>query len=297
MKNNVVVVGWGRMGVTHTSIISGLYPERFEFEIVEPNWKTRLITQQTLGYRVFRDVSDVDLAGKMVLITTPPVSHESLCSLAVQQKAKAIFVEKPFGLFDNRVSDSDLITVGYVLRFTEVAQKLKTIIEDEGCQSISLDYVSHTLTKPPTGWRNSVHGGVLNEMGSHLIDLLFYLLGSHDLQVVESRLQSKISNVDDIVWVRGILGESRVELNLNWVESSCRKPVWSGRVVTGKREVIFDQQSIDGGFELSKVGYYVRGRDFSDQMKHFVEGNASIRCDSTQANKVHDAIMKIKRAR
>ena len=297
MKNNVVVVGWGRMGVTHTSIISGLYPEKFDFEVVEPNWKIRLLTQRTLGYRIYRDLKDVDLADKIVLITTPPHTHKGLCNQATEGGARAIFVEKPFGLFDNRVPESNLIAVGYVLRFTEVAQKLKSIIQEEGCESISLDYASHTLTKPPKGWRNSVHGGVLNEMGSHLIDLLFYLLGNQDLEVSESQIQSVISDVDDIVRVRGMLGESSVELNLNWVEHSCRKPVWSGRLVTREREVVFDQQSIEGGFKLSQVGYYVRGRDFSDQMRHFIEGDTSIRCDATQANKVHDAITKIKTAR
>lgn len=297
MTSKIVVVGWGRMGVTHTSIISGLYPGKFVFEVVEPNWKIRLLTKQTLGYRIFRDVKDVDLSEKIVLITTPPHTHQDLCNQAIEGGAKAVFVEKPFGLFDNRISESTLITVGYVLRFTEVAQKLKSIIREEGCQRISLDYVSHTLTKPPKGWRNSVHGGVLNEMGSHLIDLLFYLLGNQDLEVSDAQIQSVVSDVDDIVRVLGTLGESSVELNLNWVEASCRKPVWSGRLVTREREVVFDQQSIGGGFKLSQVDYYVRGRDFSDQMKHFIEGDTTIRCDATQANKVHDAITKIKTAR
>lgn len=284
------------MGVTHASIIAGLYPDRFTFELVEPDWKIRLLTTKTLGYPVFRDIKDVNLSGKMVLITTPPFTHARLCSHAIEAGAKAVFVEKPFGLFDKRVSESKKITVGYVLRFTEVAQKLKSIISQEGCNSISLSYVSHTLTKPPKGWRNSAHGGVLNEMGSHLIDLLFYLTGSHDLQVSEVKIESRVSDVDDIVHVRGNLGKSKVDLSLNWVESSCRKPVWSGCVETGKREVSFDQQSIDGGFELAQVDYYVRGRDFSDQMKHFIQGKSQVSCNSIEANKVHDAITIIKAA-
>lgn len=294
MKDTIVVVGWGRMGVTHTSIISGLCPGRFDFEVVEPNWKIRRLTKNTLGYRVYRDISDVDLEGKWVIITTPPFTHQRLCSHAVQKGARSIFVEKPFGLCDKRVIDSPLITVGYVLRFTEVAQKLKSIIDEEGCTSIRLSYVSHTLTKRPKGWRNGVYGGVLNEMGSHLIDLLFYLLGNQDLEIFESRCESRISDVDDIVFVRGALGESSVELNLNWVETSCRKPIWSGRLITRNRTIDFDQQSIEGGFDASQVGYYVRGRDFSNQMQHFIDGEKQVRCNSIQANKVHDSIIKIK---
>ena len=53
-----------------------------------------------------------------------------------------------------------------------------------GCVKISLDYSSHTLTKPPKGWRNTEYGGVLNEMGSHLIDLMLYLVGSHEFRCI-----------------------------------------------------------------------------------------------------------------
>ena len=82
---------------------------------------------------------------------------------------------------------------------------------------------------------------------------------------------------------------------MNWVNSDYRKPVWSGFVQTLKRTVSFDQQSIDEGFEAASVDYYVRGRDFSLQMKHFVENDKSIICNSKEANSVHDVITKIKK--
>ena len=199
-----------------------------------------------------------------------------------------------FGLFDKRVNDDPRITVGYVLRFTEIAQELKNIISAEGCVRIQLDYSSHTLTKPPKGWRNSIHGGVLNEMGSHLIDLMLYLGGEHNFKIESSLVKSVISDVDDIVSVKGTLGNINVELSLNWVNPTYRKPIWSGSIETNNRTLQFDQQSIDGGFDAANVDYYVRGRDFSLQMKHFIENDKTIICDSVQANKVHDVIMKIK---
>ena len=184
--------------------------------------------------------------------------------------------------------------VGYVLRFSEVAQRLKRLIKEEGCSKISLDYSSYTLTKPPKGWRNTEYGGVLNEMGSHLIDLMLYLAESHDFQLLSSSIKSVISKVDDIVLVKGLLGEIEIELSLNWVNAAYRKPVWSGSVTTFQRTICFDQQTIEGGFETANVDYYVRGRDFSLQMKHFIENNKTVLCDSTQANKVHDIINMIK---
>jgi len=282
------------MGVTHTSIINGLYPGLFEFILVEPNSKVSRITRNTLGYKVVSDINKINVQDAIVLITTPPSIHSSLCDLVLSSGARSVFVEKPFGLFDRQVDNDPRISVGYVLRFSEVAQRLKAIIRDEGCSKISLDYSSHTLTKPPKGWRNTKYGGVLNEMGSHLIDLMFYLGGGQEFKVLSSSIQSVMSEFDDIVSVQGLLGEIEVELSLNWVNPDYRKPVWSGFVETSKQTIRFDQQSIDGGFEAASVNYYVRGRDFSLQMKHFIEQNKSIICNSKEANSVHDVIIKIK---
>lgn len=292
--NKVIVVGWGRMGVTHASIINGLYPNSLEFILIEPNSKVSRITRKTLGYKVVSDLNETIVQDAIVLITTPPSVHSSLCDNVLSRGARSVFVEKPFGLFDKRVDDDPRISVGYVLRFSEVAQKLKSIISEEGCVKISLDYSSQTLTKPPKGWRNTEYGGVLNEMGSHLIDLMLYLGGGQEFKVLNSYIQSVISEVDDIVSVKGLLGEIEVELSLNWVNPDYRKPVWSGFIETSKQTIQFDQQSIDGGFEAASVDYYVRGREFSLQMKHFIENDKSIICSSEEANSVHDVITKIK---
>ena len=290
----IVIIGWGRMGITHTSIINGLYSSKYQFILVEPDMKVSRITRKSLGYQVVSDIKKVSLKEAIVLITTPPFIHSSLCHFVLSRGARAVFVEKPFGLFDRRVKDDTRISVGYVLRFSEVAQKLKALIENEGCTKIYLDYSSHTLTKPPKGWRNSEYGGVLNEMGSHLIDLMLYLGGDKKFKVLSSSIQSIVSDVDDIVIVKGFLGDIKIELSLNWVNPDYRKPVWSGLIETSKQTVCFDQQSIDGGFEAESVDYYVRGRDFSLQMKHFIENDKSIICNSKEANWVHDVITKIK---
>lgn len=290
----LVVIGWGRMGVTHTAIINGLYPNLFEFILVEPNRKVSRITRKTLGYKVVSDINEINVEDAIVLITTPPSIHSTLCNFVLSRGARSVFVEKPFGLFDRRVYNDPRISVGYVLRFTEVTQRLKAIIREEGCSKISLNYSSHTLTKPPKGWRNTTYGGVLNEMGSHLIDLMLYLGGGQEFKVLSSSIQSIISEVDDIVSVKGLLGEIEVELSLNWVNPNYRKPVWSGYVQTSKQIIQFDQQSIDGGFDTASVDYYVRGRDFSLQMKHFIENDKSIICNSIEANAVHEVITKIK---
>jgi len=294
MKEKIIVVGWGRMGITHTSILGGLYPGRFEFLIVEPDNRVRKIVKSTLGFACYKSIDEVLIDRARLIITTPPSAHSYLVEKAIEGGAHSMFVEKPFGLHDNRVGNNVNVYVGYVLRFSEVAQNLKKIITEEGCKELSLDYSSNTLSKKPQGWRNSAYGGVLNEMGSHLIDMILYLLGADNIQVKSKEISSVISDVDDIVSFSGKCGTTNVSLSLNWVNKEYRKPIWSGKLVTEKREITFDQQSLSIGFKPINVDYYVRGRDFSLQMKHFIEDNMSIFCNSIQANKVHDTISKIK---
>lgn len=282
------------MGLTHASILGGLYPGKFDYQVVEPDNKVRKILSNSLGYECFSSIEEADVNGSLVLITTPPSVHATLVKKSIDSCAKSIFVEKPFGLFDNRVENDPRINVGYVLRFSEVTQTLKKVIMEEGCRELSLDYSSNTLQKKPKGWRNGQYGGVLNEMGSHLIDMILYLLDGEQIQIDSKHTESVISDVDDIVSFEGKCGGSLVSLSLNWTNKNYRKPVWSGKLITEKREIEFDQQSLSIGFDPIEVDYYVRGRDFSLQMSHFIEGDDSIFCDSIQANRVHDVITSIK---
>ena len=43
--------------------------------------------------------------------------------------------------------------------------------------------------------------GVYNEMGSHIIDLIQYLIDDKELEVINSEVKSLISDIDDIVKV------------------------------------------------------------------------------------------------
>ena len=282
------------MGLTHASIVEGLFPNQFRTIIIEPNWKVRQITKKTFDYEVLKNIKSVSCKDAFVLITTPPSLHKSLVDHIIKQAPEGVFVEKPFGYYDNRIINNNKISVGYVLRFNEVSQKLKSLIQAEGCKKICLNYNSNTLTKKPSGWRNGIYGGVLNEMGSHLIDLLIYLTGKDEFTITKTETKSIKSSVDDIVSVEGLIHNIEFRLTLNWVNENTRKPVWSGELLTNNRLISFDQQSIEVGLNATNVDYYVRGRDFSLQMKHFILQDKSIACNSYEANKVHDVIQLIK---
>ena len=79
------------------------------------------------------------------------------------------------------------------MRFNPCIQWVKLNINQENIRSISGQYISNTLVKKPKGWRNGSFSGVLNEVGSHIIDLIQYILGENEFEVIDAENESVIS--------------------------------------------------------------------------------------------------------
>ena len=143
-------------------------------------------------------------------------------------------------------------------------------------------------------------------MGSHIIDLVQYLIDDKTLYVKDSKVQSKISDIDDIVEAT-LTSQTGVDISLyfNWVNKNVRKPVFSIEIETkdGFKYVI-DQQQINkyradkfiekvSVINLAKtVPYYLRGVDFTDQMIDLTNDNR-IMATVEDALNVNKTIAKI----
>ena len=90
--------------------------------------------------------------------------------------------------------------MGYVLRFNPSIRWIKSNISPKKISEIKVQYLSNTLSQKPKGWRNGSFSGVLNEMGSHLIDLIQHILETHEIGVENAKIESCVSDVDDIVF-------------------------------------------------------------------------------------------------
>lgn len=282
---NILIYGFGRMGLTHFSILKGLNPD-INFSIIEPNKTLRLILKTNINASFYSDDSELDDAFDITLITTPPSSHLNLLNKSIERGDKKIFVEKPFGghnnLDFNNVFSLKQLYIGYVLRFNPCIQWVKSNILPKDISSIHGQYLSHTIESKPKGWRNGPFSGVLNEMGSHVIDLLQYIIGTNDMDVQTSKIESIISDVDDIVEATLKTKDNlEVSLYLNWVKKDVRKPIFGIEIkMKDGIKYFVDQQQVKkytaSGEYLSKVTvtdiaqtvpFYLRGVDFTSQME------------------------------
>lgn len=306
----ILIYGFGRMGLTHFSILNKLI-ENKEFYIVESNDRMRFLLSKNIKAKFYKDDSQLKDLFDFTLITTPPFAHLDLLQRCLERGDKTIFVEKPFGghlnhSFNLNTATSEVF-VGYVLRFNPCISWIKKNINISEISSIHGQYLSNTLSKRPKGWRNGNYSGVLNEMGSHVLDLLTYIIEDLDLKVVQSKYESIYSDVDDILEAE--LESSNnlpVTLYLNWVEENIRKPIFKIKInMSNGSYYLIDQQTINIYNSLNvliqkvsvtdileNIPYYLRGIDFTKQMESFI-GKKQKMSSITEAAKVNRIMNEI----
>ena len=297
------------MGLTHFTILNSLNPE-IKFSVIEPNKILRTILKKNINAKFYSDDSGFDEAFDITLITTPPSIHLQLMQKSINRGDKKVFVEKPFGGFSNinfqNVSGLSSVYIGYVLRFNPCIQWIKSNVDPNEIKSIHGQYLSNTIEKKPKGWRNGKFSGVCNEMGSHIVDLIQYIINEKELDLISSEVQSVISDVDDIVEANlKTKNEIDITVYFNWVNKKVRKPVFGIDIeMKDGYKYCIDQQQINkyksnefvkkvSVTDLAKtVPYYLRGVDFTDQMIDLINDN-KIMSTAEQALGVNNIIAKI----
>jgi predicted dehydrogenase len=306
----ILIYGFGRMGLTHFSILNGINPET-QFSVIEPNKILREILKKNINAKFYADDSTLKDAFDVTLITTPPSIHLQLLEKSISRGDKKIFVEKPFGGYTNtklnNVLEFNNIHIGYVLRFNPCIQWVKTHIKPQDIKSIYGQYISNTIEKKPTGWRNGDFSGVLNEMGSHVIDLIQYIIGNDQMDILSSKKKSIISDIDDIVEATlKTKSDISVSLYFNWVKKDVRKPVFGIEIeMKDGYKYSIDQQQVNkynsNGDFIEKVAvtdlvkaipFYLRGVDFTDQMLDLL-GEQKIMASINDALAVNTLMKKI----
>lgn len=283
------------MGLTHYSILNNLIP-KVKFHFVEPNRILSFITKKNINGFFFKDDSGLNHPFDLTLITTPPFIHQNLVQKCHARGDKLIFVEKPFGGHSNINFEnvSDNVFIGYVLRFNPVVNWIKNNINPFDIIECNSQYLSNTIANKPKGWRNGVFSGVLNEMGSHILDMNNYLFDISTYKVRTKEIFSHISDVDDEVKFQIESGNRKFNFYFNWVDKSVRKPMFSVNLkLKNETEITFDQQKItiiEAG-EIRQISvvqleqnipFYLRGVDFTKQMEDLISGQKTL-CHTQEA--------------
>lgn len=143
---------------------------------------------------------DIDIIG----ICTP--SHEHLQQFAAAvQAGKHVLCEKPMArnadecrqMCKIAAASSVKVAVGFQMRFHPVIQKVNELLPRIG-QLFHLDFI-FGMYRPEVTWRHQSlqGGGVLRELGSHLIDLAIHWAGDISAVSAQNRIISPPRQVED----------------------------------------------------------------------------------------------------
>ena len=271
-----LIYGFGRMGLTHYAILNQLI-ENGDFVFVDPDKKVNFFAKKNLNARIVCSDQNLTETFDFALICTPPMFHIPILEKCINNKIPSIFVEKPFGGVDDSffidVNSQERISVGYVLRFNPIVQWVKESIDIGQIVKVEGYYFSNTIEKKPKGWRNGSYSGVTNEVGAHIIDLCIYLFGLSAPILIDDLKDKSI----------------KYHFHFDWVNKEYRKPVFKF-VITMKDGSLFkfDQQKVEHYLDnnllnrvtavdiASKVPFYLRGVEFTNQMQDFIGSKNTI---------------------
>lgn len=223
----VGIIGFGFMGKTHTYGYKTipLYYNNLPFKIklvgiCNRTLETAMKAKDALDFEFATDDPD-DIFGRkdinVVNICTPNIYHKDAVIKALKA-GKNVYCEKPLGVSSSEAGEitavlekSNLITqMVFQYRFLPATMRAKEIIEEGRIGKIMsfracyLHSGSVDLNKP-IGWKQDSKngGGVLFDMGSHILDMVYYLLGEYssvfaNTEVIYKTRPDKNGNLVDI---------------------------------------------------------------------------------------------------
>jgi predicted dehydrogenase len=224
----VAVVGLGKMGLLHASILNVL-PNVQLVALCEKSGITRKLLK-----KVFKGIRIVDAVEKLaglnldaVYVTTPIPSHFPVArTIYLKKIARNLFVEKTLArsyeeakeLHNLAHSFGGVNMVGYLRRFAVTFRKAKDLLAQDAIGEVfsfkAYAYSSDFLGSKEGSGALSSRGGVLRDLGCHAVDLALWFFD--DLRVDSAKLTSLInSGSEDSAYFRvkksgGLEGEFEV---------------------------------------------------------------------------------------
>lgn len=307
-KVRIGIVGFGRMGITHFSIIN-THPAVEMTAIADTSsMMLNMIKKYLPGTKMFEDYKDLLNSGLVdaVIVCTPSVMHYEVCKLAAE-KGISVFCEKPFttspaqakelaGIFEQKGLVNQ---VGYVYRFDVVFDKVKEILNEQLIGKVchvNVQFLSSTISKmqPEKGWRSKREngGGATYEMGSHVIDLLEFFFGKPQRIIGTLMNQVYSEAVEDISEAQMVYeGGVSANVHVNWSDYTYRKPMLKIDIHGTKGKIQADlygyrlylreenkEKGLDEGWTNVPMNmlpdpcpFYVRGTSFTKQLYEFAD--------------------------
>jgi predicted dehydrogenase len=231
----VAVVGLGKMGLVHSSVLSVL-PNVQLAAVCEKSGLIRRFSRKIFrGVRVVDDVNRLsELELDAVFITTPIPSHFYIArNVYLNGIARHLFVEKTLTqsyeqsreLCDLAYDSEGVNMVGYLRRFYVTFLKAKDLLSKDAIGQV-FSFKAHAYSSDFLGAKTEkatsvARGGVLRDLGCHAIDVALWFFG--ELQIGSEELSSGNGAISVDFEVKSVKG-AKGTFEVSWCMKDYRMP-------------------------------------------------------------------------
>jgi predicted dehydrogenase len=289
------IVGLGSVGNVHLQHALQLRNARL-VAVADVSKKALNRARERGVKKIYNDYTELlkDSEVDAVIIALPTHLHVQ-CATRAADAGKDIFVEKPLarnvkeaeGLISAIRSASVKFMIGYPLKFNEVFRKLREKMKTGELGTVEVAYATNIGPGPfisradiyspipvPDWWFNKelTGGGVLIDLGSHMINLLRWYFG--DIKDIKSHLEHKfnLDLEDSAVCFARFASGTRAIINVGWFSQACQVRV----ELDGTVEHVVAQDPPSN--PLSNVMHYLTRGTSRFYWSHFLELQYFINC-------------------
>lgn len=297
----VAVVGLGKMGLLHASLLNVL-PGVELVAICEQGALIRRVGKNVLsGLRMVGKVGELSGLGlDAIFVTTPPTTHFGVVKAILSAElAPNIFVEKPLAasgaeseelcrLVEKQPPGTNM--VGYNRRFAVTFGKAKEIL-DEGTLGDVHSFQAHAYSSDFLGARSSSNarsrGSVLRDLGCHAVDLAMWFFGGLHVEAAGADAMVGKGSVDS-VFFRTVTSDGLAgEFKSSWRMENYRLPEIGLSVNGSKGTMRVNDDDVElklktGNEHLwhrhdlkDEAAFFLGGTDYSREDEAFVKAMAS----------------------
>ncbi len=301
-KLKVAVVGIGKMGLLHASLLNTL-PDTQIVALCDKSTLMNMVFKKVFSKKDIAVVNDIEkLAGMdldAVYVTTPISSHYPIIKdLYAKGITKNIFVEKTLAsnytqskeLCELAKTIGSLTMVGYMKRYSVVFGKAKQLLLEGNlgepqsfkANAFSSDFLG--LTKESKS--SAPRGGAIRDIGCHIIDLTLWLLGDFAVRDITActktgtDTETSVSfNVMNSVGLAGQFDVSQCVPNYRLPEFGCVIECPKGKIdvnddrvlltlANGTKETWYRQNLKDNVyFALGETEYFRENQEFVNSLR------------------------------
>ena len=312
-KLRIGIVGLGKMGIMHACllntfsnvVLAGLCDKsRLIRNIAKQPFKNALVTDDLEKF--------AGLGLDAVYVLTPIPSHYFVIKQIYEKKiARNVFVEKTLSSTYSQSKEllalaerlNSVSMVGYMKRFSVTFNKAKSLLEQQVLGDLTSFYAyafSSDFASVPEGSEvQSARGGVLDDLGSHVMDLALWFFG--DLKPIYATVNSDAGSEDDLTF--SVKGKDGLEgrFDVSWRKPEYRMPEFGLTIygTKGKLSVSDDEVRLELDGAPAKrwyrpdmddnVGFLLGSPEYYRENEHYLEAltsNAPVKVDFKEALKV-----------